>query len=257
MMDQCLYLTSVMHRREGDFPYRFSYPVFSLMLDIDQLEETAHASNLLRIGRSGLISFDPNDHGAREGTDLRGWAERKLAGAGVDIGGGRIFLLCFPRLFGYGFNPLSLWYCAHADGALHAVIAEVRNTFGETHSYVLHNEGRSMPWPVRAAASKVFHVSPFIGPHCEYHFRLSEPGRKLSVVIREFEDRQPRLPATQTGRAIPLNDRGLIRALLRTPFMTLKVMAAIHWHAFKLWLRGARFYSKPTTKHEVSLHGTD
>ena len=256
-MNTCLYLTSLMHRREGDYPYRFSYPVFSLLLDVDRLEETARKSRLLRIGRRGLVSFWPKDHGDRDGSSLRGWAERILAEAGVELAGGRIFLLCFPRVLGYGFSPLSLWYCEHADGTIRAVIAEVRNTFGEKHAYVLHEHGLRMQWPVRKTVEKQFHVSPFIGADCHYAFRFGEPGSRLEVAIRQYEHGLPRLTATQLGRALPLNDVGLLRALARTPLMTFKVMTAIHWHALKLWLRGAPFYSKPVApKQEVTCNGT-
>ncbi len=257
-MKPCLYLTSVMHRREGDYPYRFSYPVFSLLLDIDRLTETARRSRLLRIGRWGVVSFRPADHGDRSGTGLRDWAEGLAHAAGVELCGGRIFLLCFPRVFGFGFSPISIWYCEHADGTVRAVIAEVRNTFGEKHAYVMHDEGRAMPWPVRMAAQKRFHVSPFIGGDCRYEFRLGEPAQTLAVAIRQFDRGRLRLTATQVGRALPLTDLGLLRAVIRTPLMALKVMAAIHWHAFRLWLRGAPIYTKPASpKQEVTIHGID
>lgn len=255
-MEPSIYLTSVMHRREGEFPYSFSYPVFSLLLDIDRIQESASNTKLLRVGRWGLISFWPGDHGARDGSNLRAWAENILGKAGVDLEGGRILLLCFPRVFGYGFSPLSMWYCEHADGSVRAVIAEVRNTFGEKHAYVLHDHARPVQWPLRKAVFKQFYVSPFVGPNCQYVFRLGKPGRKLTVAIRQFEHGRPRLTATQVGDAFPLNDIGLLRALARTPLMTLKVMAAIHWHAFKLWLRGARLYNKPAAPdQEETLDG--
>jgi len=242
-----------MHRRLGAVPYRFRYPVFSLLLDIDRLEATAAKSRLLQLDRFGLVSFHRVDHGPRDGSDLRCWAEKVLAQAGVDLQGGLIQLLCFPRVLGYGFAPLSLWYCRRTDGSLRAVIAEVRNTFGEHHNYVLHAAGREMTWPVHARASKCFHVSPLLGMNCDYRFRLAEPGAELNIVIRQSEDGEPRLIASQTGQALPLNDLGLLRALIRTPLLPFKIMAAIHWNAVKIWLRGARFHKKPTPPlHEVS-----
>jgi DUF1365 family protein len=250
-MPPALYLSTVMHRRLGDFPYRFSYPVFSLLLDIDQLE--ASATRLLRIDRAGLLSFQRRDHGPRDGSALRPWAEGILGSAGIHLDGGSIHLLCFPRLLGYVFNPLSVWYCRHRDGSLRAVIAEVSNTFGERHCYLLHDAGRPMSWPARAQAHKCFHVSPLLGMQCDYRFQFDEPGSELRVVIRQSEQGEPRLIASQIGRALPLTDRALLRALLRTPLMPFKVMAAIHWQALKIWLRGARFHPKPTPPlHEVS-----
>lgn len=252
-MDAALYLSQVMHRRLGDVPYRFRYPVFSLLLDIDHLDEIATRSRFFRVDKPGLVSFYRADHGPRDGSNLRRWADQVLAQAGIDLQGGPIKLLCFARILGLGFDPISVWYCRHADGSLRAVIAEVRNTFGEHHNYVLHDAGRVMAWPAHARASKCFHVSPLIGMHCDYHFRFAEPGAKLKVVIRQLENGTPRLIATQTGRALPLNDISLFRALIRTPLMPFKVIVAIHWNALKIWFRGARFHKKPAPPlHEVS-----
>ncbi len=234
-----------MHRRFGAVPYRFSYPVFSLLLDIDQLQQDAAQTRLLKVDRFGLLSFHRRDHGPRDGSDLRHWAESVLAQAGIDLRGGSIQLLCFPRLLGYGFNPLSVWYCHHRDGTLRAVIAEVNNTFGEHHCYLLHDAGRAMPWPARAHASKCFHVSPLLGMRCDYRFEFAAPGARLRVLIRQSEDGKPRLIAAQTGRALPLSDRSLGRALLRTPLLPFKILVAIHWQALKIWLRGAPFHAKP------------
>ncbi len=240
-----LYLTRVMHRRRFPVAYRFDYPVFSLLLDIDRLDETFRTSRLLKVDRFGLLSFRRRDHGARDGTELRPWAIATLKAQGIEIGTGKIHLLCFPRLLGYGFSPLSVWYCLDQDERLRAVIAEVRNTFGQHHSYLLHNDGRPMNWPARAEKDKVFHVSPLIDMDCAYRFRFAQPGERLSVVIEQFQQDKHLLTAAQTGRGLEINDRNLLRALLRTPLMSFKVMWAIHWQALKIWLRGARFHAKP------------
>lgn len=244
-MRQRLYLTRVMHRRRFPVAYRFDYPVFSLLLDIDRLEQTARASRLLAVDRFGLLSFHRRDHGARDGSDLRSWAVSTLRTRGIEIGAGRIYLLCFPRLLGYGFDPLSLWYCLDEDDRLRAVIAEVRNTFGQHHAYLLHEQGRTMDWPARAHKDKVFHVSPLIDMDCAYRFRLARPAQRLSVVINQFQQGRHLLTATQTGVGLELNDRNLLRALLRTPLLGFKIMFSIHWQALKIWLRGARFHPKP------------
>jgi DUF1365 family protein len=240
-----VYFTEVMHRRFGKAAYRFSYRVFSLLLDIDRLEETARGSRLLRIDRWGLLSFHRADHGPRDGSDLRRWAEQTLAAGGLEFAGGRIMLLCFPRILGYTFNPLSVWYCYHADGGLRAIIAEVHNTFGESHCYLVHDGGQPMRLPARSQARKQFHVSPLIGMDCEYRFRFTAPGERIGVVIRQTEHARPLLVASQTGHGVPLDDRALLRALGRTPLMTFKVVAAIHWQALRIWLRGARFHPHP------------
>jgi len=252
MSAQRVYLSQVMHRRFGTAAYRFSYPVFSLLLDVDELEQTAARSRLLRVDRPGLLSFYRKDHGPRDGTALRPWAEGLLAGHGIDLAGGPIRLLCFPRILGYGFNPLSIWFCHHPDGSLRAVIAEVHNTFGEAHSYVIHESGRPMSYPVRGSAHKAFHVSPLMGMDCDYRFRFDVPDSRLGVFIRQTSQGAPLLVASQTGRGRPLDDRALLRALARTPLMTFKVITAIHWQALKIWLRGAPFHTKPDSRQQVT-----
>jgi hypothetical protein len=168
-----------------------------------------------------------------------------LARFGIDLHGGRVELLCFPRVLGYGFNPLSIWYCRDAAGELRAVLCEVRNTFGEQHGYLLHEDGRVMDWPVRQSRSKRFHVSPFIGMNADYHFRLSEPADTVQVMIREYQDGDLMLAAAQVGAARPFTTRTLVRALAGLPLMTVKVMFLIHWQALKIWLKGAPFFRKP------------
>jgi DUF1365 family protein len=246
-----VYFTRVMHRRLFPVAYRFVYRVFSLLLDLDALDRLG--TRLLSVGRFNLLSFHPRDHGPRDGSPLRRWAERILAERGITLDGGPILLLCMPRILGYGFNPLSLWYCHHRDGRLRAILAEVNNTFGEHHVYLLADAGRPIDWPLRQESVKCFHVSPLIGMEARYQFRLSEPGDRLAVLIREYQDDRLMLVATQTGPGEPLNDRALLRALARTPLMTFKVMVAIHWQALKIWLRGAKFFPKPEPpRHEVT-----
>jgi len=232
-----------MHRRLFPVQYRFEYRVFSLLLDLDALDRLP--VRLLSVGKLNLFSFRPKDHGPRDGSPLRPWLERLLAAHGIELAGGKVSLLCFPRLLGYGFNPLSIWYCHHQDGSLRAVLAEVNNTFGEHHFYLLADEGRPLSWPLRLSAEKCFHVSPLIGMQADYRFRISRPDDKLAVLIREYQEGRLMLVASQTGNGERLTDAALIKAFLRTPLMTFKVMAAIHWQALKIWLRGARFFPKP------------
>ncbi len=145
---------------------------------------------------------------------------------------------------GYVFNPLSIWYCWHADSSLRAIVCEVKNTFGEQHCYLLHDHGRPMSWPVRARRAKQFHVSPLISMQGHYQFYFAAPGARLNIVIRETEHHRPLLTATQRGRGAPLSDRTLLGCVARMPLMAIKVITMIHWQAFKIWLRGARFHRK-------------
>ncbi|WP_462322284.1 DUF1365 domain-containing protein [Halochromatium sp.] len=243
-----IYFTKVMHRRLFPVQYRFTYKVFSLLLDLDALDRLPP---LLRTRKGfGLFRFAAEDHGPRDGSPLRPWADQLLQDQGIDLEGGRIRLLCMPRVLGYGFNPLSLWYCEHADGQLRAVLAEVSNTFGESHFYLLANGGKPLAWPVRDTASKCFYVSPLMEVTGEYRFRLSEPAETIGVFIRQFhKDGRLELVATQSGAGEPLTNRALWRAFRRTPLMSFKVMVAIHWQALKIWLRGARYVPKPDSAH--------
>jgi hypothetical protein len=197
--------------------------------------------------RFNLLSFHDRDHGPKDGSPLRPWIDGVLGAAGVDISGGAVRILCYPRVMGYVFNPLSLWFCHHRDGSLRAVLCEVRNTFGEWHGYLLHRDGRAMRWPVQDSTAKVFHVSPFLPLGGHYDFRIGEPGQCATTTIRYTAegDRRPSLVAVQTLHARELTDAAVLRCVAAMPLMTLKVILAIHWHALRLWLRGARFHRKP------------
>jgi DUF1365 family protein len=246
-----LYLGRVMHQRRFPQRYRFDYRVFSLLLDVDTIAGAAERLRLLSYRRFNLVSFHPEDHGPRDGTGLRAWAERLLAERGVALEGGRIDLLCFPRVLGFGFNPLSVWFCHHRDGSLRGLIYEVRNTFGEKHQYLqVAEDGGVLDATRWHAAAKRFHVSPFIGMEAEYRFSTAPPGERLRLVIDEHAPapsgrRERMLVATLAAERVALTDRALLGACLAMPLMTLKVVAAIHWHALKLWLEGARFFGKP------------
>lgn len=248
-----LYPCTVMHRRTHPVEYRFEHRILSLMVDIDRLDEAASGTRWFSVDRFNLFSLHRHDHGPRDGSPLRPWVEAWLARHGIDLGGGPIQLLAMPRVLGYGFDPLSLWYCYHRDGTLRAVLCQVRNTFGEHHGYLLHADGGAMAWPVRQQRDKGFYVSPFVGMAAHYRFRLSQPGDRLGIVIREFRDNALFFVAAQQGHAARLTDRRLVRAFVELPLSTLNVIAMIHWHALKLWLRGVPFHHKPAPpSQEVS-----
>jgi DUF1365 family protein len=240
-----LYSSLVMHQRMFTVAYRFRYRVFSVLLDIDRLDEIAQSTWLFSRNRFNLFGFHDRDHLDGGHTDLRAWAEQVLAPYGIEGRLLRIRLLCFPRILGMVFNPLSLWYCETPEGLPVAVIAEVRNTFGERHCYLLQPAPGHTGWPLRDDHAKEFHVSPFIDMQGRYAFRLSQPDERLAVMIREYSADRLMLVASQTGRRKPFTSWGLLREALRVPFQTLKVISAIHWQALKIWLRGAKFHSKP------------
>lgn len=246
MPRSCLYEGEVMHCRLRPQRHRFAYRVFSLLLDIDDIPALGRRLRLFSYNRFNLFSFADRDHGARDGSPLRPWVERHLAAQGIDLGGGRIFIHCLPRLLGYVFNPLSIFWCYDRGGALRAILYEVKNTFGQQHGYLLRvPAGHTPTAPIRQRAAKIFYVSPFIGMEAEYRFRLREPEERLSILIREADRQGDLLLATHTGRRQALTDVGLARALLLFPLVTLKVITAIHWQALKLWRMGVRLHERP------------
>jgi len=241
-----LYPGKVMHQRLNPFGHRFRYTVFSLLVDIDRLDDLARMSHLLSVNRPGILSFHESDHVEEHGETLRQFTDRLLARAGLDKPAARILLLAYPRMFGYVFNPLSTYFAYDADNRLIAIIYAVRNTFGERHSYVAPIlPGEESPAGIRQTRTKIFHVSPFMEMGLRYHFRILPPGKTVRVRIHETAGREPLLSATFNADAAPLTDRNLARYLLKFPAMTMKVMAGIHWEALKLWLKGARFRKSP------------
>jgi DUF1365 family protein len=232
-----------MHMRLQPFGHQFRYRIFSALLDIDRLEETAAGLRFLSIDRFNLAAFHRRDHGPRDGTALRPWVEAKLAEAGRPRPA-RVFLLSIPRLFGYAFNPLSVFWCYDTDGRLDSVIYEVKNTFGDQHPYVLAAEPDA-DGAIRHDQVKEFFVSPFIGMDQTYSFTLRPPGERLAIRIKQADAKGDYLIATQSGEAVPLTDATLARQLRRMPLTSFKVIAAIHWQALRLWLKGARFLGYP------------
>ena len=244
MASPAIYRAEVVHTRTGRVRHRLRHSVFYLYLDLDRLEETARGTRLFSVNRFNLLSFFDQDHGARDGRPVKAWVEAQLKGAGLFDAQGRIFLLTLPRLLGYVFNPLSVYYCFDRSGKLIAVLHEVRNTFGELHGYLLP----AIPGKdgiVRQSVAKGFHVSPFIDMSACYRFRLVPPGEELDFRISESVADGSGLMALLRGRRRPFTDGELLASVLAMPFMTLKVTAAIHWHAARLWLKGARFRAKP------------
>ena len=249
-----LYVGEVMHARLTPFGHRFAYRVFSLLLDLDRLDEADRQSRLFSINRTNLVAFHDVDQSERQGESARQYADRLLQEAGMAHPPARVLLLCYPRIFGYVFNPLSVYFCYDAAGTLVAAIYAVRNTFGERHSYVAPvSDGELSPAGLRQTRRKLFHVSPFIGMDASYNFRLLPPGNAVRLRIHETENGRPVLSATFVGDQVRLADRTLAFCLLKFPLMTWKIIAGIHWEALKLWLKGARFRKSPPAPARASF----
>ena len=244
-LPDALYVGEVMHHRIAPVRHRFVYRVFSLLVDLDRLEALGRKLRLLSYNRPNLVSFYDRDHGARDGTPLRSWVETELARAGLDLACEQILLLCFPRLWGYVFNPISVYFCYAAGGRLGAILCEVKNTFGDQHAYVLPVERGTSPGQIRHDAAKQLYVSPFIEMAARYRFRITPPGEDLSLMISQRGDEGTRLVALLRAARRPLTDRALARAALLDPVMSLKVIAGIHLEALRLWRKGARLQPRP------------
>lgn len=235
------------HVRFVPFERRFAYRLAQIRIDIDRVAETARGLRLLSYNRFNLFAFHDRDHGDRSGAPLRAWAEETFARGGVDVAGGRIDLQCFPRVFGFVFNPLSLYFGHGPDGALRGVIYEVNNTFGETHAYV----AQTSPGEIHDhETAKLFHVSPLMDVIGDYRFRIGAPDGSLHLTIENIVGGVRQHLATLVTRGRPLTDRWLVSVLVSMPFSTLQVVLGIHWQALKLWLRGAKYHSKPALPKE-------
>ena len=191
-----------MHARLKPMGHRFSYRVMSLLIDLDRLDAADRQSPLFGVNRAALYSFHEADHGERDGSSLaRSTRSAARPSAASTLTGGRVLLLCYPRLLGYTFNPLSVYFCYRADGELALMIYEVRNTFGDIHAYVLPvKPGEISDAGVRQQQEKLFYVSPFIEMAMRYHFRVSPPAERVKLRILETDREGPLLAATFSGR---------------------------------------------------------
>ena len=244
MTKSSLYFGTVVHRRLRPCQHRLVYKVFSLFVDLDELPCLSRQIRIFSYNRFNLFSFHDRDHGPGDGKPLRHWVESHLADAGIDLNGGSIRLLCYPRVLGYVFNPLSVYFCYGRDGVLAAIIYQVNNTFRERHSYLIPvieglnfriaDEGKI----IRQDCEKEFYVSPFIPTKGEYRFKILVPGSRIALSIEHDDGEGPLLRAAFTGDRADFSDRLFGVAFLRYPLMTLKVIGGIHWEALRLWIKG-------------------
>lgn len=241
-----LFFGQVMHQRMMPMSYRFAYRIFGLLVDIDEIDREARGLKWLSLDRFNLLSLRTEDHGPRDGSAWRPWVEKTLSDAGIN-NVTHIRLSCFPRVLGYGFNPLSVWYCSNGDGDTIAIISEVSNTFGGVYHYVHHNNGEPLTWPVECIADKRFHVSPFIDMDQQYHFKFSQDDNHFGILINEYQNDTLHLIASQDADIKALSNRNLLRAFFMMPMMSFKIIGMIHWHALKIWLKGGQFHSYDET----------
>lgn len=254
-MRSSLYIGWVAHERVRPARNAFRYPVYYLGLDLDELDVLDRTLRRFSHNAANLISFWDRDHGARNGSPLFPWIEELCARAGVNITGGRVLLLTFPRVLGARFYPVSFWYCFAASGDVVAVLAEVHNTFRDHHNYLLHNGGRPFDFSARPTAQKAFYVSPFVQREGVTHeFAFSEPAEDLSVTIRDLVSGPLMLTTSLSLTAQSLTDAALVSTFLRHGPISVVALLLIHWQALKLLFKRVPFYGHtPPPAEETSL----
>jgi DUF1365 family protein len=249
-----LYVGPVMHARMKPVQHRFSYTVFSILIDLAELELVDQMSPLFSVNRFNLFSFYEKDHGPRDGTSLNDYALNLFKRAGMDVSDGKIMVLCYPRMLGYVFDPLSVYFGYSREGELKGVLYEVRNTFGEAHTYIEPVlPGMMTVAGLRQERAKCFYVSPFNSLSMNYLFRLKPPSNSLAVRILVKDKDGPILAASFSGKKRTLSSATLLTLALTLPLLTLKIIVGIHVEAFWLWVKGMRLVPRPAPPPSISL----
>jgi DUF1365 family protein len=240
MTASALYAGSVVHRRLRPKTHSLNYRVFWVLADLEELPQLDRSFSLFGHNRFSLFGFYDRDHGDGSQTPLRQQVEAHLQEAGIEHGG-PIRLLSMPRILGYAFNPISVYFCHRPTGALSAILYEVNNTFGQRHTYLAPvGEG-----PIKQTCAKTLYVSPFNDMKMSYEFRVSPPGNAVAVAIDVLDGAGLLLSTALSGRKRDFSDRALLRLFLSHPLLTLKVVAGIHWEALRLWLKGMKITDRP------------
>ncbi len=237
-----LFRGRTVHARFGAVTHSLAYDIYQLLIDVDDVEASFKGLNWLKYNRFAPFAFYDRDHGDRSGAPLRAWVEMRLAEAGIKLDGGAIRLLTFPRVLGFVFNPISVFFAYGMQGELKGVVYEVNNTFGETHSYVAPASNDAIE---HHSADKVLHVSPFFDVSGRYAFTLRAPDDSITLVIDKYKDKIRDHVASLKARRLPFSDAALAHAFFTMPFLTIKVVAAIHFEALKLLFKGAQYHNKP------------
>jgi hypothetical protein len=237
-----IYTGNVIHKRFKPKIHYFKYKVFSLLVDLSELELLDKSLKIFSYNKFNIVSFYDKDHGARDGSSIKMWVLNNLKKNNIDTNNIQIKLLCYPRIFGYVFNPLSVFYVYDNNSNLISILYEVKNTFGEQHTYIFKTDINQNL--IQHVCKKKFHVSPFIDMDCIYFFRLLKPGNKISVIIDQNDKEGKVLYASQDGIRSEMTNANFIKSYLKHPLMTFKIIVAIHFEAFKLWTKGIKLIKK-------------
>ena len=241
-MISSIYNGKVIHKRFKPKEHFFKYSVFSLLIDLSELNQLDKEIKFFSFNKFNLISFYEKDHGSRNGSSLVAWVKKNLEANNIHFKDIKIKLLCYPRIFGYVFNPLSVFFIYNSNEKLISILYEVKNTFGEQHTYIFKVDDDLKLF--QHNCSKKFHVSPFIEMDCNYFFRILKPEDKMSVIIDQYQANEKILYASQDGTRVDFNSKELLKSYLKHPLMTFKIISAIHFEAFKLWTKGIKFIKK-------------
>jgi len=236
-----IYTGKVIHKRFKPKEHFFKYKVFSLLIDLDELEIIDKEIKIFSYNKFNIVSFYDKDHGERDGSSIKKWVKSNLNKIGIYDEKIQIKLLCYPRILGYVFNPLSIFFVYNDKLELISLLYEVKNTFGEQHTYIFKVDREKV---IQNNCEKKFYVSPFIEMDCHYYFKVLIPEEQLSVVINQSDKEGKLLYASQDGISKEFTNKNIIFSYLTHPLMSFKVIAAIHYEAFKLWLKRIKLVSK-------------
>ena len=239
-MNSCIYNGFVSHTRYKPVKHSLRYNTFSLFIDLDEIENLSKNNFIFSFNRFNIFSFFNKDHGDRDGLCLKNWVLNKLKKFDINKNINNIKLLCYPRVFGYVFNPLSIFYC-YENKNLRAIMYEVKNTFNEQHTYIFKVKSNN---EISQKCKKKFYVSPFMDMETQYEFKLLNPDENLSVLIKQSDKDGIVLTATQKGTKKEFNMKQLLVNFVLYPLMTLKIIGAIHYEALRLWKKGAKYRSR-------------
>ena len=242
MINSSIYNGSVIHKRFKPKKHFFKYKVFSLFLDLSELKELNNKLNFFSLNKFNLISFYEKDHGERDGSSILDWVKNNLRSNNVSTDNIKVKLLCYPRILGYVFNPLSIFFVYDNNNTIIAILYEVKNTFGEQHTYIFKIKNKK--GIIENNCKKKFFVSPFMDLESKYYFKILYPNNKLSVVIDQRDNHGKLLFASQDGIRSDLSSKNLIFSYLKHPLMTFKIISAIHFEALRLWSKGIKLVKK-------------
>ena len=242
MINSCIYDGSVIHKRFKPKVHFFKYKVFSLFIDLSELNKLNDKLKFFSLNKFNLISFYEKDHGERDGSSLINWVKFNLSNNNIKTENIKIKLLCYPRILGYVFNPLSIFFIYDKNENLISILYEVKNTFGEQHTYVFKIDIKNKQ--IFNNCKKKFYVSPFMDLESKYFFKVLIPNERLSVIIDQRDKEGKLLFASQDGERVKLSSKNLLISYLKHPLMTLKIISAIHYEALKLWIKGIKLVKK-------------